>query len=279
MELQHKLLQVNQSKSSSVLQKENQLKEYEEKTNRLHCKLEKMESKINELLSELRQKTEEVEKGKELQGNLLKKIEFQAAEIMDNEQALNDKEKENRLLASKVTCLVNRADELQKELGIKTAELDKVRKVQDQLLRQNDSSNLEIVERGQPLEGLQMKKKRLLDKQRGLEGRVDKLQHCLSKRTMETSEGMELHAKFLQQVEARDSEKRSEKRKMGDATVSRKNLKSRNSCLHKKFNISEETMPPLEGENEVMRHNKMAVPSYGKLYIFVFFSSHFIFSA
>ncbi|KAL1560868.1 protein gamma response 1-like [Salvia divinorum] len=30
MELQHKLLQVNQSKSSSVLQKENQLKEYEE---------------------------------------------------------------------------------------------------------------------------------------------------------------------------------------------------------------------------------------------------------
>ncbi|XP_042026305.1 protein gamma response 1-like isoform X2 [Salvia splendens] len=257
-----KLQKENQTKSSLILQKENQLNEYEEKTDKLNRKLEEKKSKSNELLLELGEKTEEVEKGKELQGNLLKKIETLAAEIMDNEQVFNNKEKENRLLASKVTCLVNRADELQKELGLKTAELDKVRKVQDQLVRQNDSSNLEIVKRGQALEGLQMEKKRLLDKQKGLEDGVDKVQQRLSKRAMETSEGMELHAKLLQQVEARDSEMRSEKRKMRDANVARKNLKSRNSCLLKKFNISEETMPPLEGENEVMRHNKTAVPSY-----------------
>ncbi|KAG6393226.1 hypothetical protein SASPL_147462 [Salvia splendens] len=257
-----KLQKENQKKSYLRLQKENQLNEYEEKTDKLNCKLEEKESRSNELLSELREKTEEVEKGKVLQGNLLKKIETLAAEIMDNEQVFNNKEEENRLLASKVTCLVTRVDELQKEFGLKTSELNKVRKLQDQLLRQIDSSNHEIVERGQELEELQKEKKRLLDKQKGLEDGVDKLHQRLSKRTMETSEGMELHTKLLQQVEAKDSEMRSEKRKKGDAIVVRKNLKSRNSCLHKKFNISEETMPPLEGENEVMRRNKTAVPSY-----------------
>ncbi|KAL1535930.1 protein gamma response 1-like [Salvia divinorum] len=257
-----KLRNENQTKSSLVLQKEKQLNKYEEKTDKLCRKLEEKESKSNELLLELREKTEEVEKGKELQGNLLKKIETLAAEIMDNEQVFNNKEKENMLLASKVTCLVKRADELQKELGLKTSELDKVRKLQDQLLRQNDSFNLEIVKRGQALEELQEEKKRLLDKQKGLEDRVDKLQQRLSKRTMETSEGLELHKKLLQPVEAKDSEMHSEKRKKRDAIVVRKNLKSRNSCLLEKYHISEETMPHLEGENEVMRCEKMPGPSY-----------------
>ncbi|KAG6420220.1 hypothetical protein SASPL_116740 [Salvia splendens] len=262
MELQHKLLQVNQSKLSSVLQKENQLKEYEEKTNRLHRKLEKMESKMNELLSQLREKTAEVERGKELQGNLLKKIEFQAAEIMGNEQALNDKEKENRLLASKVTCLVNRVNEIQKELEQKTSELEKVRKVQDQLLQQTESSNLEIVKRGQALELLQEEKKRLLDKQKLLGERVDKLQEDLSKTTREYLDGVELHRKLLQQIEAKDSELYSEKMKVKDGIDKYKSLKSQHLSLREKCNLTEETMLPLESENKVMGHNETPGPSY-----------------
>ncbi|XP_057790709.1 protein gamma response 1 isoform X2 [Salvia miltiorrhiza] len=269
MELRNELLQVNQSKSSLVLQKENQLKDYEDKTNALILKLEKMESRINELLSELTDKTKELEKGKELQENLLKKIEFQAAEIMDNEQVLNNKEKENRLLASKVTCLVERADELQKELGQKTSELEEVRKVKDQLLRRSDSSNHEIAKRGKALEELQEEKKRPLDKQKGLGDRVDKLQQHPPEGMKETSEGMEQHMKLLQQIEAKDSELLAERMKTRDVIVSRKILLSRHKSLISQYNfllqkcnISEETLPPLEGENDVMGHNQTPVPSY-----------------
>lgn len=262
MELQYTLLQVNQSKSSLVLQKENQLKEYEERTNGLIAKLEKMESKINELQSDLRERTKEVEKGKDLEGNLLKKIELQAAEIMDNEQELDRKEKENKLLA-------NRANELQKELR----QLEEVRNMQDQLLRQSASSKLEIVERGEALKEHQEEKKRLLDQQKGLGDGVDKLhQQSLSERTREPSEGMELHRKLLQQLEAKESELLSERKKTRDALALSKKMKSENSHLRKKLNLTEETMLPLEGENEVMRRNQTPEPSYGKRNIVI--SSH-----
>ncbi|KAH6793726.1 hypothetical protein C2S52_004203 [Perilla frutescens var. hirtella] len=265
MELQNKLLQVNQSKSSLILQKEIQLKEYGEKTNGLILKLENMESKVNELISGLREKTEEVEKGKELQGNLFKKIEYQATEIMNNEQLLNKHEKENKLLASKVASLINCVDELQKELQQKTSELEELRKGQEQLLRQSDSFNSEIVKRGQALEEVQEEKKRLLDKQKGLGERVGKLQQSLSERTRESSEGMELHMKLLQQIEGKDSELLSEKRKKRDVITAYKKLKSQYNYLLKKYNISQETMLSLdriEGENEAMRHNQTPEPSH-----------------
>lgn len=268
MELQNKLILVNQSKSSLALQKETQLKEYEEKTNGLISKVENMESKVDELLSELREKSEEVEKGKELQGNLFKKIEFQATEIMKNERLLNKYEKENRLLASKVGCLTNCADELQKELHEKTSELEEVKKVQEHLLRQSDSFNFEIVKRGQALDEIQEEKKRLLDKQKGLGERVDKLQQSLSERSRESSDGMELHMKLLQQIEVKDSELLSEKRKKRDFIIAYKKLKSQYNYLLKKYNISQEKMPSLdkvEGENEVMRYNQTPVKSHGML--------------
>lgn len=249
MELQNKLLEINQSKSSLNLKKEIQLKEYEEKTNGLISKLENMEGKVNELLSGLREKTEEVEKGKELQGNLLKKIEYQATEIMNNEQLLNKHQKENRLLASKVACLIDRADELQKELQQKTSELEEVWKGQER----------------QALEEFLEEKKQLLDQQKGLGDRVNKLQQSLSERTRESSEGMELHMKLLQQIEGKDSELLSEKRKKRDVIAAYKKLKSQYNYLLKKYNISQETMLSLDrvkGENEVMRHNQTPVQSH-----------------
>ncbi|KAL3622477.1 hypothetical protein CASFOL_033888 [Castilleja foliolosa] len=212
MEIQNKLLQINQTKSSLVLQKDIQLKEYEEKVNGLVSKLEKMENKANELLSGLRDKTEEVNKGNELQGNLLKKIETQSLEIMSNEQILNKYEKENRVLA---------------------AELEK--------------------------KGLE-----LLDKRKGLEDEVNKLQQKLSERTTESSEGMELHGKLLQQIEAKDSELVAEKKKKRDVITAYKKLKSQYNYLLKKCALTPETglaLNKMDDESEIIRCNQTPVTS------------------
>ncbi|KAL0397543.1 UNVERIFIED_CONTAM: hypothetical protein Scaly_0202700 [Sesamum calycinum] len=243
MELQNKLLQLNQSKACLIVQKENQLKEYEEKTKGLISNLENMESEVNALQSGLRDKTEEVDKGKELQTNLLKKIEFQASEIMYNEQLLTKCETENKLLAAKVKSCGNDAEALQKELVKKTCELEEVRKVQQQLLQQSNSYNFDRIKRGQASEEFEEERKQLVDKQKGLEEKVDKLQKSLSERTHESSEGMELHGKLLQQIEVKDSELLSEKRKKRDVIAAYKRLKSQYNYLLKKY--AQETGLPL----------------------------------
>ncbi|KAK6162930.1 hypothetical protein DH2020_002771 [Rehmannia glutinosa] len=264
MELQNKLLQVNQSKASLIVQKEIQMKKYEEKSKGLISKLEKMENKVNELLSGLRDKTEEVDKGKELQGNLLRKIEFQASEIMNNEQLLDKYEKENRHLMAEVKSLVNRADELRKELGKKNLELEEVRKLQMQLLQQNDSLNFERIKRGKALEEFEEERKLLLDKQKGLENEVYKLQQSVSERSKESSEGMELHGKLLQQIEVKDSEIAAERRKRKDVIAAYKKLKSQYNYLLKKHSLTQESMLPLDkmdDESEIIRHNQIPVTS------------------
>lgn len=267
MELQNKLLQVNQSKSSSLLEKEIQLKEHEEKTNNLISKLKNKENKFNELLSGLRDKTEEVEKGKQLQENLLKKIEYQALEMMKNEQLLNKCEVENRLLTSKVASLMKRVDELQNELSERTFELEKVRKEHDRVLCRGDSSNSELVKRGQALNEFQDERKRLLDKQKGLGEKVDKLQQSLYERTKESSEGMELHAKLLQQIEIKDIELLSEKKKAKGVFASYKKLKSQYNFLLKKYGLTNELpLDKIEDENGTIRHDQTPVSSKGMLH-------------
>ncbi|XP_011087376.1 protein gamma response 1 isoform X1 [Sesamum indicum] len=262
MELQNKLLQLNQSKACLIVQKENQLKEYEEKTKGLISNLENMESKVNALQSGLGDKTEEVDKGKELQANLLKKIEFQASEIMYNEQLLTKYETENKLLAAKVKSRGSDVEALQKELVKKTCELEEVRKVQQQLLQQSNSYNFDRIKRGQALEEFEEERKQLVDKQKGLKEKVDKLQKSLSERTQESSEGMELHGKLLQQIEVKDSELLSEKRKKRDVIAAYKRLKSQYNYLLKKY--AQETGLPLdkmEDESEIIRANQTPITS------------------
>lgn len=279
MELQNKLLQVNQSKASLILEKEIQLKEHEEKTNTLISKLKNMENKVNELLSGLRDKTEEVENGNQLQENLLKKIEYQALEMMKNEQLLNKYVVENRLLTSKVASLMKCVDELQNELSERTSELEKVRKEQERLLCRSDLSNSELIKRRQALNEFQDERKRLLDKQKGLGERVDKLQQSLYERTKESSEGMELHGKLLQQIEVKDSELLSEKRKTKEAFAAYKRLKSQYNYLLKKHGLTHELpLDKIEDESGTIRHDQTPVSSKGMLHSMVqilFFKFHF----
>ncbi|KAL7120617.1 hypothetical protein ACP275_02G132800 [Erythranthe tilingii] len=257
MELQNKLLQVNQSKASLIVQKEIQLKNHEEKIIGLISKLKNIENNVYEMESELRDKTKEVEKGKELQGNLLKKMEFQASEIMNNEELLNKYEKENQSLAAKIESLVSRTDELQKELGRKNSELEEFRKMKGQFVQQSGSFNFGNIKKEQSLEEFDEERKRLLDKQKYLEDKVEKLEKGLSDRIEESSEGMELHGKLLQQIQVKDSDLQSEKRKKRDAIVAYKKLKSEYNYLLKKYALTQETMLPpdkMGDESETVRH-------------------------
>ncbi|KAL9175615.1 hypothetical protein ABFS82_02G122500 [Erythranthe guttata] len=264
MELQNKLLQVNQSKASLIVQKEIQLKNHEEKIIGLISKLKNIENNVYEMESELRDKTKEVEKGKELQGNLLKKMEFQASEIMNNEQLLSKYEIENRALAAKLESLVSCTDELQKELGRKNSELEEFRKMKGQFVQQSDSFNFGNIKKEQSLEEFDEERKRLLDKQKYLEDKVEKLEKGLSDRIEESSEGMELHGKLLQQIQVKDSDLQSEKRKKRDAIVAYKKLKSEYNFLLKKYALTQETMLPpdkMGDESETIRHYQTPVPS------------------
>ncbi|KAK6140459.1 hypothetical protein DH2020_025802 [Rehmannia glutinosa] len=182
---------------------------------------------------------------------------------MNNEQLLDKYEKENRHLMAEVKSLVNRADELRKELGKKNLELEEVRKLQMQLLQQNDSLNFERIKRGKALEEFE-ERKLLLDKQKGLENEVYKLQQSVSERSKESSAGMELHGKLLQQIEVKDSEIAAERRKRKDVIAAYKKLKSQYNYLLKKHSLTQESMLPLDkmdDESEIIRHNQIPVTS------------------
>ncbi|XP_024029191.1 protein gamma response 1 [Morus notabilis] len=105
MKLRNSLLELIQLKASETVNKEKQLKEYEEKTDVLLSELHHLEKKVDELQEELRQKIGEVDKGNEIKANLFRKIESQALEILNNEQLLRDQETEKKVLAGKLECL------------------------------------------------------------------------------------------------------------------------------------------------------------------------------
>ncbi|KAL3832921.1 hypothetical protein ACJIZ3_007657 [Penstemon smallii] len=229
----------------------------------------KLEKKVDELQSALREKTEAVDKAMEVQRNLLKKIEYQDSERMNNEQQLSKREKENMRLASNVENLVSHVDELQKLLANKNSELEEGRKVLEQLLKQIDSSSSGRMKRGNEFYEYENEKKLLLDKQKDLEEKVNKLQLSLYERSKESSEGMELHVKLLQQIEAKDLKLKSEKQKILTLMSSYKNLKSQYRYLCQKHGHTPETMLPYikkEDESETEGDNQTPVTFHGKFH-------------
>ncbi|KAA8515698.1 hypothetical protein F0562_018691 [Nyssa sinensis] len=264
MELQNKLLELVQSKASLIVHRDKQLKEHEEKITELLAKVRILEGKIDELQGMLGEKIEEVDKGKELKESLLNEIELQASKMVHNEQLLNDVEKEKKILAAKLERLEESVDGLQKELRKRIEEVEEGRKLHEQLLQQIDLNGLEMSKTGQLLEELDKEKKRLLAKLKCLEEKVDKLQMELREKSKESSEGMELHGKLFQQIEAKDYELQSEKKKRKDVIAAYKNLKSQYNFLCTKFGLTTENMLPknrIEDENDSLRHNQNSLTS------------------
>lgn len=277
MELQNKILELVQTKTSLVADKENQFKNHQEKANLLLSKLEIMSKKLDELQQEVREKTEEVAKGRKLQENLLKKVESQSAEIMEHEQLLIKYDREKRQLKTRLEEMENGIDLVKKEIREKNIELKEGRKLQEQLLQQLNIYNMERLKTGQEFEQLEKEKQNILGKLKISEEKIDKLLRNLQETSKESYEGMELHGKLLRQIEAKDSELISEKRKRKEAVTAYKKLKSQFNFLCGKFGLVTETMLPqnkVEDENKHLRHNVSPLVKGNAFHVLLCFLIH-----
>ncbi|XP_015064965.1 protein gamma response 1 [Solanum pennellii] len=242
LELHNKLVQLAHSKTSSAAYKEKQLKEYEQKTAKLLAELETTRRRVDELNEELREKTAAVEKGQKMQENLLSKVRLLDAEIMKNDDLLNQYKNEKQPLMTKVKNLETDVYDLQKELLNKKSEVEEGRKLHDQLRQQIDLYSLERSKTGQELEELEKENKKVLAKLRESEEKIDKLQTNLRERGKDSSEGIKLHGKLLHLIQAKESELLAEKKKRKDMIASYKSLKSQYNFLCARYGLTSENM-------------------------------------
>ncbi|XP_059652896.1 protein gamma response 1-like [Cornus florida] len=204
MELQNKLLQLVQSKASLIVHKEKQLKRYEEQATELLVKFSNLEERIDRFQGDLREKTEELNKVKELKDSLLKKTELQASKMVNYEQLLSDCENKKKLLTAKLESAGN-TDGLQRALLKKIDEVEEGRKLKDKLLKKIQSQASKMVNYEQLLSDCENKKKLLTPK---LECSVntDGLQNALLKKIEEVEEGRKLQGELLREIDLNPSE-------------------------------------------------------------------------
>ncbi|KAL8228052.1 hypothetical protein R6Q57_015636 [Mikania cordata] len=204
------LLQLVQSKISLIEQKERDIKYKDDKLTELSEKLQILERKIGE--------------EKELQETLLTKMRTSAAEILKTKQILDECETKNRVLTNQLRILEDNS------------------KRQQKIIEQNVSNGSELLKTRHELEELQKEKRLLVVKVKGLEDEVDKLQVEVKSKFKESTEGMELHGKLLQQIEGKNGEIMIERQKRRDVIDAYKKLKSQYNYLCSKSGLTLENM-------------------------------------
>ncbi|KAK9051613.1 hypothetical protein SSX86_028240 [Deinandra increscens subsp. villosa] len=204
------LLHLVQSKSSLIEQKEREIKYKDDSLAELSEKLQISEKKFGDK--------------KEFQETLLMKMRTQAAEILKTKQLLDDCEMKNRVLTDQLRMLEDNC------------------KRQQQLIEQNGSNGSELLKTRRELEEVQKEKRLLIAKVNGLEEEVDMLQVEVKSKFKESSEGMELHGKLLQQIEAKNGEIMMEKQKRKEVIDAYKKLKSQYNYLCSKSGLTSENM-------------------------------------
>ncbi|KAL1827838.1 hypothetical protein DCAR_0207042 [Daucus carota subsp. sativus] len=263
MEMGKELLHLVQSNVMLVLEKESLHREHEEKTTVLQGKIGNLEKKVNELEMELRSKSKQSDKENQSYEYLLKRIN---SEVKNNEQLLRDNGKEKRLLTAKLESLAGTVEELQKELRQKEKEVEDSRNLQEELRQQIDLNGLEMLKSEQELEGLHKERSLHMAKLKVFEEKVDQLQLELRERSMESAEGIELHGKLLKQIESKDCELLSEKKKRKNVVDSYKRLKSQYNFLCARNGLTPENMlTPNKKEDETVsvRHSPDPLTSPG----------------
>ncbi|KAF8009772.1 hypothetical protein BT93_J0690 [Corymbia citriodora subsp. variegata] len=253
IDLQKKLLQLVQSNAAALAIKGKETKEQEEKTKALLAKHENLENMVKALKEEVRKKTEEVIRGKDLQANLMKKMEFQASEFFDREQLLLNCKKEKEILMTRSKCLEEKISELEEELRRKAKE-EVERKLNEEFPEKSDSGHIDDMineKESQQFEERQF----LLCKVKNLEEKVNDLQACLQQKSSHTTEGG-LEENLLQLVKCKTSELLSERKKKRDLFDAYKRLKSQNNYLRTKLGlINEDKLPQSKSfeEGDILR--------------------------
>ncbi|EEF49171.1 retinoblastoma binding protein, putative [Ricinus communis] len=256
MELQNRLLQLVQTKSSMALEKGKQLKEREEKIDVLLAKVNSLEKEVEELKGKVEEKMEKVAEKKELAQGLYKNIELLMRELAKSGESLSVLEKEKKNWEWKTKCLEDNVTELKKNLGKKMEEVEEGRVLRAELLQQIDMNKTEILKQKKQLEESENEKELLMEKINVLEEKINaQNEHIL--RSSKVDEGEDSEEKLLQQIDLKDSQLMAVKKSHRDLLDKYKRLKSQYNYLCNKSGLTEENMIPqikIEDENFERKH-------------------------
>lgn len=258
MELHGKLLDLIETKASTITNKEMQMKEREGRMNFLLAKFEGLEETINVLNKELQEKNEVFAKEKELNQDLLRQIESQALKITSSEQTLSDTHMEKKQLVAELANIAASSDGLKDELRRKIIELEEGNKLQEQLVQQVNLNSIELTKKDQQLSAHEREKKLLLSRINDLENKLEVLDENLRERISGISKRSEYHNDLVQQIELKNAELSAERQRCNDVIAAYKKLKSQHNFLLSKVPLNKEDMLPqikLEVESDPLSHD------------------------
>jgi len=252
MGLHAKLLELLESKTSIIAEKEKQMKEHEERINLLLSKLEGLEGNIVSLNNELQEKNEEISKGRELREELLRQIESKGLMIVSSAETLANREKEKEQLSVRLEHTESSIQRLKDELRRKCIEVQEGNKLREQLVQQANWKGIELTKKDQQLSAYEKDKNLLLSRINVLENEVVVLQENLKNGINGINETCEHRNDLAQQIELKKLELVSEKRKSRDLLAAYKRLKSQHNFLLLKYGLTnEELIRLMKGEGEV----------------------------
>lgn len=240
--LNAKFLDLIDEKSTTLRDKEQLMKEREEKLKLFTNKSEQLEWKIDALNKELQEKNEEVTKGKELTKELQRQIESQELKIADTEQMMSNNDEEKKQLSMKLENVEASLNDLKIELKRRIAEVDEGKQLQEKLVQQVSLYGAELKKKNQQLSVHENEKQKLLSSVNELQNKAEELQECLRTRNAGTTDKGDPHNDLAWQIELKASELAAEKQKLRDIKVAYKMLKSQHCYLLKKYGLTNEDL-------------------------------------
>ena len=239
MELHAKLLDIIEAKNTSLREKEQLVKNHEEKIEFLVIKSEELERIIDERNKELQDKNEVVTKANESVKEFQMQIESTETKIANIERILSKSEEEKNQLLVK---LENMEASLKTELRRKVDEADEGKQSHVKLVQQVSWYDSEVKKKDEQLSAYESEKQTLLSRTNHLQDKCEELQESLR--------NVNAHSALVKQIEQKDSELTAEKQKRSDLFFAYKNLKSQQCYLLKKFGLTNAELLRMKAEKE-----------------------------
>jgi splicing factor 4 len=221
---------------SLKLEMEKPSKEQEEKINQLLDKIRSQHLKIGGLERKLKNKSEEVDEGMELQNRLIQMAQSKDTAIVKWGKQLNEYEDKTNELLANVNRLEKKVDEIQEELRSKTEKVAEGKQLQENLFKKIESLALEIVANEKQLNDNEKEKKLLMDELERMEDSASGLQKELEKKTCEVEEGRKLQNHLLQQIDLNNIEMSKNKQQLEECEKENKLLLAKVIGLEGKIN-------------------------------------------
>ncbi|XP_021723090.1 protein gamma response 1-like [Chenopodium quinoa] len=225
MESHATLHDIIEAKSTTLRDRDLQVKEHEERMKLLVNKSQELEGKIDALDKELQDKNEDVTNGKELVKELQRQIDSQELKMRNTEQMLIKSEEENKQLSMKLENVETSLDSLRNGYRRKIAEADEGKQLREQLVH-------ELTKKNQLLSALEGEKKML----------GEKLQESLRNRDDGVINTRVPQNDLVKQIELKTTELATEKHRRRDLHAAYKRLKSQHSYLLNKFGLTNEEL-------------------------------------